>query len=91
MDAKYHLKPRSTTLSSPQRTDPSLNVILLQECFLKTFIDIMLFSLLFYVFTFLFYMYRLLFTAILSRLTSCNYVAVCQPLLKSYLTDFIDS
>jgi len=36
-----------TTLSSLQRIDLSLNVILLPGCFLKTFIDIMLFSLLF--------------------------------------------
>ena len=35
-------------------------------------IDIMFFLLLFYVFTFLFNMYRLLFTVILSRLTSCK-------------------
>jgi len=48
------------------------HVILLPGCFLKTFIDIMFFSLLFYVFTFLFNMYRLLFAVILSRLTSCN-------------------
>ena len=62
-------------LSSPQRIARLLNAILLLECFLKTFIDsfdIMLSSLLFYVFTFLFNMYRLLFTVILSRLTSCN-------------------
>jgi len=77
MDTKYHIRPRlldPTTLSSPQRADLSPNVILLLECFLKTFIDIMLFSLLFYVFrpTFLFNMYRLLFTVILSRLASCN-------------------
>ena len=39
-------------------------------------------SLLFHVFTFLFNMYRLLFTVILSLLTSCNKAAVCQPLLK---------
>jgi len=45
---------------------------ILPGCFLKTFIDIMFFSWLFYVFTFLFNMYRLLFTVILSRLTSCN-------------------
>ena len=44
-----------------------MNVILLPGCFLKTFIDITLFSLLFYVFTFLLYMYRLLFTVILSE------------------------
>ena len=77
MDTKYHIRSRlldPTTLSSPQRADLSPNVILLLECFLKTFIDIMLFSLLFYVFrpTFLFNMYRLLFTVILSRLASCN-------------------
>jgi len=60
------------TLSSPQRIVLLLNAILLPGCFSKTFIDIMFFSLLFYVFTFLFNMYRLLFTVILSRLTSCN-------------------
>jgi len=54
MDTKYHLRPRPTTLSSPQRTDLSLNAILLLGCFLKTFIDIMLVTLLFYVLTFLF-------------------------------------
>jgi len=43
-----------TTLSSPQRAELSLNVILLPGCFLMTFIDIMLNTLLFYVFTFLF-------------------------------------
>jgi len=59
------------TLSSPQRIALLLNVILLPGCFLKTFIDIMLFSLLFYVFTFLFYMYHLLFNVISSRLASC--------------------
>ena len=48
MDTKYHLRPRPTTLSSPQRTDLSLNAILLLGCFLKTFIDIMFFSLLFF-------------------------------------------
>ena len=36
------------TLSSPQRTALLLNVILLPGCFLKTFIDITFFSLLFY-------------------------------------------
>jgi len=54
MDTKYHLRPRPTTLSSTQRTDLSLNAILLLGCFLKTFIDIMLVTLLFYVLTFLF-------------------------------------
>jgi len=50
------------TLSSQQRTDVSLNVILLPECFLKTFIDIMLGTLLFYVFAFLFfYMYHMFY------------------------------
>jgi len=44
----------STTLSSPQRTDLSLNVISLPGCFLKTSIDIMLVTLLCCVFTFLF-------------------------------------
>jgi len=44
-----------------------MNVILLPVCFLKTFIDIMLVTLLFYAFTFLFYMYRLLFAVILSH------------------------
>ena len=56
-----------TTFSSPQRTDLSLNVILLPGCFLKTFIDIVLVTLLFSAFTFLFYAYRLLFTVILSH------------------------
>ena len=37
------------------------------------------FSLLLYVSTFLFNVYRFLFTVILSRLTSRNWVAVCQP------------
>jgi len=55
-----------------------------QNCFLKTFIDIMFLSRLFYVFTFLSNIHCLLFTVILSRLTSCNYVAVCQPLLRSH-------
>jgi len=32
-----------------------------------------------------FYMYRLLVAVILSRSSGCNQVAVCQPLLKSYL------
>ena len=41
----------------------------------------MFLSLLSYVLTFLFNMYCLLFTVISSCLTSCNYVAVCQPLL----------
>ena len=63
-----------TTLSSPQRIARLLNVILLpaRVLFEETFIGIMLFSLLFYVFTFLLNMYRLLVTVILSRLTSCN-------------------
>jgi len=60
------------TLSFPQRIARLLNVISLAGFFLETFIDIMFFSLLFYVLTFLFNMYRLLFTVILSRLTSCN-------------------
>ena len=38
-----------------------------------------------YLHSYLFNMYRLLFTVILSRLTSGNQVPVCQPLLKSYL------
>jgi len=47
--------PPPTTLSSPQRTDTNHWMwFFLPGCFLKTFIDIMLFSLLFYVFTFLF-------------------------------------
>ena len=37
-----------------KKIDLSLNVILLPGCFLKTFIDIMRFSVLFYVFTCLF-------------------------------------
>jgi len=45
---------------------PELNMNYDSQC------DIMFFSLLFYAFTFLFNMYRLLFTVILSRLTSCN-------------------
>jgi len=48
------LGPDPTTLSSPQTADLSLNAILLPGCFLKTFISIVLFSLLFYVFTFVF-------------------------------------
>jgi len=72
MDTKYHLRPRPTTLSSPQRIDRLLNVILLPGCFLKTFIDIMFLSLLYYVLTFLFNTYRILFTVILSRFTGCN-------------------
>jgi len=44
----------------------------LSGCCLKTFTDIMFFSLLFYLFTFLFNMWRLLFTVTLSRLTSSN-------------------
>ena len=43
------------TIRSQQRIARLLNVILLPGCFLKTFIDIMFFSLLFYVFTPLFY------------------------------------
>ena len=27
---------------------------------------------------------------VITRLASCHYVAVCRPLLKSYLTDLID-
>ena len=72
-------------LSSPLRIARLLNVTLLLECFLKTFIDsidIMFLSLLSYVLTFLFNMYCLLSTVISLRLTE---VAVCQPLLKSYL------
>ena len=74
------------TSSSPQRTDLSLNVILLSGYFLKTFTDIMHVTLLFYVFTFLFlpasyFIYRYFIT----RLASCNQVAVCQPSFKSYL------
>jgi len=68
------LGPDPTTLSSPQTADLSLNAILLPGCFLKTFISIVLFSLLFYVFTFVFYLYRLLFTVILSRLTTLRFV-----------------
>ena len=67
-DTKYH----PITLSSPQRIDRLLNVILLPGCFLKTFIDTMFFSLISYVFKFLFNTYRLLFAVILSRLTSCK-------------------
>jgi len=62
-------------LSSPLRTARLLNVILLLGCLLKTFIDIfdiMFLSLLSYVLIFLFNMYCLLFTVILSRLTSYN-------------------
>jgi len=72
VDTKYHLRPRPHNLSSPQRIARLLNVILLPGFFLETFIDIMFFSLLFYVFTFLFNMYRLLFAVILSPLTTCN-------------------
>jgi len=78
-DTKCYLRPRhhnfmglSCIFCSPQRVARLLNVILLPGCFLKTFIDIMFFSLLFYVLTFPFNVYRLLFTVILSRLTSCN-------------------
>jgi len=35
-----------------------------------------------------FYLYRLLFAVILSRSSGCNQVAVCQPLLQSYLIWF---
>ena len=75
MDTKYLLRPRPTTLCTQQKIDLSLNVILLPGCCLKTFIDSVLFSLLFYSLTCLFYLYRLLFTVIglLSRSSGCNY------------------
>jgi len=72
MDTKYHLRPRPTTLCTQQKIDLSLNVILLPGCSLKTFIDNVLFSLLFYSLTCLFYLYRLLFTVILLRSSGYN-------------------
>ena len=63
--------PRPANTQHPQH-DSCFSPHHLQGCFSKTFIDIVFFSLLFYVFTFLFNMYRLLFTVISSRLTSCN-------------------
>jgi len=65
-------------------------VVVLEPTLLTLTFDIMFLSLLSYVLTFLFNMYRLLFTVILSRLTSCNQVADCQPLLKSYSINLID-
>jgi len=46
----------------------------------------MLVALLFYVFTFLFFT-RIIFYLryLITGLASCNQVAVCQPLLKSYV------
>ena len=71
------------TLSSQQRTDVSLNVILLPESFLKTFIDIMLGTLLFYVFAFLFFtcIICFIYSYFITRLATCNQVAVCQQIL----------
>jgi len=63
----------STTLSSPQRTDLSLNVISLPGCFLKTSIDIMLVTLLCYVFTFLFLpLSSFIYSYVIKCLASCN-------------------
>jgi len=52
-DTKYHLTPRphNFMLTAKKDLGLSLNVILLPGCSLKTFIDIVLFSLLFYVFS----------------------------------------
>ena len=76
MDTKYHLRPRPHNFKlTAKNIARLLNVILLLECFLKTFIDsfdIMFLSLLSYVLTFLFNMYCLLSTVISLRLTSCN-------------------
>jgi len=57
-------EPHNFKLTANNSSLVLLNVILLLECFSKTFIDIMFFSLLFYVFTFLFNMFRFLFTVI---------------------------
>jgi len=62
------------TLCSPQRTDLSLNVILLPGCFIKTFINMMLVTLLFYIFTFLFFTCIVFyFPLCYHMLASCNY------------------
>jgi len=72
MDIKYHLRPRPHNFKLTANNSSITECDFLPGCFLKTFIDIMFLLWLFYVFTFLFNMYRLLFTVILSRLTSCN-------------------
>jgi len=62
------------TLCSPQRTDLSLNVIFLPGCFIKTFINMMLVTLLFYIFTFLFFTCIVFyFPLCYHMLASCNY------------------
>jgi len=72
MDTKYHVRPRPTTLSSSQKADLPLNVILLPRRFLKTFIDITFVRFLLYVSTLLFFtsiiFYLLLFYHMFSKL-----------------------
>jgi len=70
MDTKYHLMPRDQNfklmvLTTKNRLIPECDFI--TRMLLKTFIDIMLVTWLFYVFAFLFYMYRLLFAVILAQ------------------------
>ena len=59
-------------------SDLSLNVILLPGCFLKTLIDIMLVTLLFYILTFLFLsVSSSICRHFITRSASCHYVAAC--------------
>ena len=88
MNTKHHIRPRLHNFKLTAKNSSITECDFITRMLLKTFIDIVFFSLLFYVFTLLFNMYRHLFAVISSRLTSCNQVAVCQPLLKSYLIWF---
>jgi len=66
---------------------------LLPGRFLKTFVVLMLLHIAILCIYILFYAYRFfIYRYFITCLASCNYVAVCQPLLKSYLisSDLID-
>jgi len=71
--SKYHLRPRPHNFKLTAKNSSITEYDFITRMLLLTFIDIMFFSLLFYVFTFLFNMYLLLFAVILSRSTSCIY------------------
>ena len=71
MDAKYHLMPRAHNFELTAKNNSITECDFITRCFLKTFIDFVLFIAILYIYIPL-YMYRFLFTVILSLLASCN-------------------
>jgi len=82
-DTKYHLRPRphNFKLSTKNRSNTECDFI--TGWFLKTFFDLML---LHCYFMYWHSFYTCVVFYFITCLASCNYVAVCQPLSKSYLS-----